>query len=124
MSESDSPNPMEVATDAQSEVSELLGDDSGIDVMHLAGPVGVFTGIGRGAPLDYQVKPAMMEAIRTSLAETVWVDESDTPEDVERILRNQLQEVFQPMYAERVAADTAEKLADWSDYHGQEAGDE
>lgn len=116
---------MDVATEAQSEVSERLGDpDQGIDVMHLAGPVGTFTYIGRGAPLHYQVKPALMEAISESLDEMVWVEDADTPEEAQAVLEDQLVEMFDAAYADHLARETAETLADWSDYHGQEVADE
>lgn len=121
MSETDDTNAMDVATEAQTRVSEMLGDpDQGIDVMHLAGPVGTHTYIGRGAPLEYQAKPALMEAISERLDEVVWVEGAETPEEVQAVLEDQLTEMFDWAYAEMLAGQTAERLADWSDYHGQE----
>lgn len=117
----DDTNPFDMATETQSEISELLGDeDEGVDVMSLSGPVGRFTYIGRGAPLEYQVMPALLGAIEESLNETVWVDGAETPEEVQHVLEDQLVEMFDYAYADHLAAQTAETLADWSDFHGQE----
>lgn len=113
-------SPMDLARDTQTRVSEMLGDpDHSIDVMALAGPVGRFTYIGRGAPLECQVKPALMCAISDLVDERVYAHEPESPEEVQDILEQQLVDFMDPFVAEHLAAETAERLADWSDFHGQ-----
>lgn len=121
MSETDDTNLFDMATEMQSEVSERLGDpDEGVDVMTLSGPVGRHTYIGRGAPLEYQVKPALMEAISETVDERVFVDDPADPQEVQERLESQLRDFMDPFQAEHLAQQTAETLANWSDYHGQE----
>jgi len=115
----------DIATEAQTEVSTRLGDsDQGVDVMQLSGPVGRFTYIGQGAPLEYQVKPALMQAIEKSLDEILWAEGVETPDDAQAVLKDQLPEMFGHHNADYLAEETAATLADWADYHGHEGGDD
>jgi len=116
---------VDIATEAQTEVSTRLGDpDQSVDVMRLSGPVGRFTYIGQGAPLEHMVKPALMQAIGESLDQILWAEGVETPDDARAVLEDQLIEMFDYHDADHLARETAETLADWADYHGHEGGDD
>lgn len=121
--ENEDVNAFDLACETQTRVSELLADDAA-DVMSLSGPVGRFTYIGQGTPLEYLVKPALMEALSTTIDEAVWVDEVDDVEEVQSQLERQLKEVMDPFQAEYVAQETASTLEQWSEYHDDDGDEE
>jgi hypothetical protein len=117
------PSLFDEATEKAHASSDQLGDDDHLDVFSFSGPIGRHTVIGKGAPLEYQVQPAILGALEDALLEMVHVDNPDSPQDVEDSLIQQLTDVgLHKGAAEMVAERTAKTLRDWQDHHGEDAG--